>query len=144
MRIFLHFFAFIILPMALALPARAIDNVFVENKGQIADFNGMARNDIICYGTIPGGTVYVTNEGVSLVRVSTIDAGYTLTMLPTDYDNRVSIITRSDIGIPAIGNKQHLLQNKSSWYYNYYLPQCNDGIIDAASYRSIEYPEIFE
>ncbi len=135
----------------LSVPAYSFGGFFIENRGQVVDWDKKTRNDVLCYGTIRGYTVYVTETGLSFVSVVTDEQHVSDTFsgkLPANRafedENRYCRTTRTDLPVPGIKSARHEYKDKESGYFNYYLPQCKDGLTNIPAYGTIDYPELAE
>lgn len=116
--------------------APAFCNGFIFNQGQIVDVNGSKRPDIAFTRSGSQGKSYFRPGAISSVTVhSTVDSAG----LPES-----ATLLRSDIeflGARANCTPEGIDQRRE--YFNYYLPQCPDGILHVPSYAEIIYRELY-
>ncbi len=147
MKTSLQTYAVALMMFVITLPAYSFGDFFIGNSGQVVDNNNNLRKDILCYGTIKGYTVYVTGEGLSFVKVereeSRLDkyiAGKNQVDRSKEEMNRKVLVSRTDLPVPGLAGSSHEFPGKESCYFNYYLPQCKDGIVNVPAYRTVDYP----
>ncbi len=110
----------------------AIGCFFIENKGQIVDNNGKARNDIICYINLKGFDAYITGTGLSFVWEETA---------PT-IDSTVSIY-RNDVVFSSSNMSDYQLDDRNNALLNLYISNKNEGITDIHTFHLIRFRDIY-
>lgn len=103
---------------------------FTENKGQVTDSRGKARNDILFYADYQGGRMYFFSDRISIVTrqqesrcQKSIVQGLRLDKLLAPAESQVALA--GDAPMAA--------------YQNYYLPHCDQGIVKVKQYKKLVY-----
>ncbi len=122
---------------------RSFGGFFIENRGQVVDYDRKTRSDVLCYAAINGYTVYVTNSGVSFVGIDDKSEVKRQKLQESEQDGSISV-TRIDLPIPGLSAARPHYLNSLPCYFNYYLPHCKDGIDNVSAYSIIDYPELAE
>ncbi len=151
MKLSLQAFTLLFFVLIFSLPVYSFGDFFIRNQGQIADFDKKARKDVICYAAIEGNTVYVTDSGLSFVRVEGGERPATSAFYGARLvegfgreESSVCTVTRTDLPVPGMAEAHHEFTGKQLCYFNYYQPQCKDGIVNVPAYAAIDYPDLAE
>jgi hypothetical protein len=145
------FIAFTFLPCLYSSKANELSNsdvIFIENKGQIIDDKGNARNDILYYTNSGNVNLYFTKSGIYYVFTSIHEN------LKPDYDNHSKPeqinqvnLTTCRTGLSFVNMNQDVKissENEISQYFNYYYPHCPNGITNVKAYKKILYENIYK
>ncbi len=131
--------------------AGTTEGFFIENRGQVVDYDKKTRIDVLCYGNLNGCIAYVTDRGVSFVSVEKdgLQAvkNYPFNSLKTDVSAPADImctVTHIDLPLPALASSRHRFLDREDFYFNYYLPQCKDGITNVTAFKTVDYPGLQE
>ena len=133
---------------------------FQENRGQIADADGMVRRDIAFVAEAPGATLYFRPDGISYVFTKRADAA-DVTTDPNDMSSRakreISMVKVEDVrsGVGGYCRMDMTLEGSNPFariraegelpgYSNYYLPHCPDGITGVKDYSRIVYENVYD
>ena len=128
--------------------------LFVENKGQITDFDGNTHPEILFELQANGANIYFTKKGLSYYFYKNEEIETDLSNLKTEveklnaengpqeiksYYYRMDMLFSNaninDVKITSLGESQA--------YSNFYLPSCPDGILNVRKYESIRYSNVY-
>jgi hypothetical protein len=131
---------------------------FIENKGQIVDQNGKHRNDIDFKLETPGMNVFIGkgqihyqwNQNLKNSKNERIEDDINSDIVGKQHSgspNRGSggSVETYRLDVTLIGanpNAQLIVEEKTGYFENYYLPQCPDGAT-AHSYKKITYKNVY-
>jgi hypothetical protein len=122
---------------------------FQENKGQLADEHGNALSDILYYGKDKGISIYCFKDRIAFVFEKHSSVPLSNKLSKVGLTNRVKenkdTVTAARMELQFIRANpqvQTIAHNKQTAYYNYYLPQCPNGIT-VGSYKSLTYKNIY-
>ena len=131
---------------------------FIENKGQIANSEGKAADNVLFKANFGNCDIYITTEGISYVflRLSEAksreqsDSG-TEERKPRFNDseltkNHIISYYRMDMKlVGAVINKDSIIkeQQGNQGHYNYFYPHCPDGIYNVNEYGKITIKSIY-
>lgn len=126
---------------------------FVENQGQFLDTERNQRSDILHVGNINRTQIYTRQNGISFVlrqkmndddcnceSDSAGDDGGSISIEPEIY-------SAYRIDLDFVGSSENSFPKgagKYEHYYNYFLPQCPDGIKQVPTYKSVVYEDVYE
>lgn len=128
-----------------------IDDVieFVENKGQFADIDGNPMADILHVANINSTQIYSRQSGISFVfkkKVNTKgDCGCSEDTV--EEQNEISLYDayRFDMNFVGISDKLKVKgTGKQSYFYNYFQPQCPDGVTKVPVYKNVLYENVYD
>ncbi len=128
--------------------------LFMENKGQIANNKGKPQPDILFTANSGGAKIYLTANGIHYQFSRTeYPKGYDPFSKEPAKDPQQEDALRKQIKtsthrftVELQGANQHPTvskQGKSSYYENYYLAQCPDGITGVHGYEKIIYKNVY-
>lgn len=120
---------------------------FIENKGQVDDQKSQEK--IYYYAQMPGGTILITNEGVSYV-LSEIgkDPGKEV-LVEEEFVEKKSTQALKYHKIKVNFKGGHIEQEnmepleKNETYYNYYYAHCPQGILNVSSYKGVMIKDLY-
>jgi len=128
----------------------------MENKGQVTDFDGKSRADILFVMKAPGLDVYIGNDGLhyQFTQTENMEAFVKyqeqmqtmLTDPKTLVPEKLNITTyRVDMKLQgANSNPVVLTEKQSSYYENYYnIAAAPEGITDVRGYEQITLKDIY-
>ncbi|MFT5336990.1 MAG: hypothetical protein ACI9YL_000992, partial [Luteibaculaceae bacterium] len=135
--------------------SRAIQggNVFIENKGQLADAEGNVLTDVLFKLKLNGLEAYFRKNGVSFVLQQLIEnpsdkniaadefllADLGVTTQLTIKAQRIDLAFQNTYAEGTIEGK-----NQSQEYFNYYYSHCPDGITGVKGFEKIVYKNLYE
>jgi hypothetical protein len=131
----------ILITLIFQFPVYSFGDFFVENKGQIVDFDGKVRNDIICYATLEKCKVYVTTKGLSFVWNEN-ETKYNMNSILED-SNSTYTITRVDADLINANFQEFSIENKNITVFNYYLSYLKDTITDVSTFNTASINNIY-
>lgn len=107
---------------------------FTENKGQIANEKGQLCSDCLFRFSSNGVDVYLKRDGIAYVHKKTV---------PVEDKGNIEV-NRTELKIlnanPAV---EIIKEEKQSYYSNYYLAHCPQGITHVESFEKITYKNIY-
>ncbi len=119
---------------------------FQENKGQICDQNFKPRTDVLYSGVSNGMVYHLTQKGVSY-QLSKIDSWKEVNGKAPSSKVKVpesSTIYRVDINWTGINQNAVITPGEVlEGVSNYYLPQCENGVLNVKSYSQLTYANIY-
>ena len=112
--------------------------VFLENKGQVIDQYGKTRKDIDAKLEAPGMVVFIGNGAIHYQWQKAV-AGDN-----AEKKDRTRTETyRLDVELVGANNTvRPVFEDNSTYYENYYLPQCAEGV-EAGSFGRLVYRDIY-
>ncbi|PLW91770.1 MAG: hypothetical protein C0592_14280 [Marinilabiliales bacterium] len=126
---------------------------FVENRGQVADVDGVVQTHFSFYADFGHGIAYFCSDHVEFYFYDVFEkdrSEYSKeeeeAFLRGDYAfiSKKTRIFRMDLDFLNISsNVQIAGENQLSAYNNYYLPHCLEGVLNVADYAQIRYKEIY-
>ena len=132
------------------------DVIFIPNKGQIIDTEGMLRPDILYKAELNGVDLYLTNKGMSFVFYKYEDKPKNLAAGDKEIDrmhdpfkddpirDRKVEMYRMDLDILGMNkNVKTLNEEQTEAYFNYYYSHCPDGITNVNGYRKVIFKNIY-
>lgn len=126
---------------------------FIENKGQLTDFNNQPRSDILYVAKNPGGNVFIRKTGLSYVFVKPNESAENehhktsntsfvdweiekINLLTTKKQSvtylRTDLEFTGNLGAYTITNKAPSIE-----YFNYYFSHSNEGITNVRAYNEV-------
>jgi hypothetical protein len=128
--------------LLLFLPAHSFaqDAVFVENKGQVSDTEGMQRSDVLFTTEVNGAKLFFFRDRIAYV-LKKENAG---TDAPADGipAERALETYRFDLVFENTASPEVIFSDELPGISNYYLPHCG-GITDVRSFRSVVFRSIY-
>ena len=124
---------------------------FIQNKGQLTDFNGQVKNDVLFYKHGKGFDVYFTKKGVSYV-FSKSEFQKRKGDLTTEekreerkaFLNDSTLFYRFDMNFSNANEDVQVKGEKElDFYSNFYLPQCENGLLNVPSLEVVSYNNIY-
>jgi hypothetical protein len=127
-------------------------SIFIENKGQVVDFNGVVKNDILFYFQSENLDIYFRKEGITYIFKKS-DAIFDPSMLMPDqisqameeYGQKETYYYRLDMDFI---NSSSLCEaygegvNKTT--SNYYFAHCPDGILGVRMFEKVVYHNVYD
>lgn len=127
----------------------ASSNVFIENKGQLADNEGKVLPDVLFQIQLPGMQAYFRNSGISFVLIQhdkSLKQELTngISMLDV-FDDVNSSSFRFDLNWQNSSKDLSIeAQQPTSEYFNYYYSHCPDGIHFVKGYEKLVYQNVYD
>ncbi len=113
--------------------AAASTPLFVENRGQLVDTRGTRRPDLLYSATLHDATVYLRSSGFSFVFGHRPDhAADDVHMHRLDLDF-----------VGASDSPRIVADGVGSERFNFYLPQCPDGLLGVRGYGRVTYGNLY-
>jgi PKD repeat protein len=128
-------------------PSENINQVFVENKGQVADMAGNKRPDVLFTTRSGQATLYFTAGAVYYVfpkyeKIEKPDNGADMAGGP---GYRVTEVYRMDMQwVGANPGVQVVAEDKAESYSNYYYAQCPEGVEKVRHFGKLIYRNIYD
>lgn len=134
-------------------PLPAPELLFIENRGQLAEKSGKPLPEVRYYTAAAGSQTYLTanslhyvftklHGGKSLTETAHSSTSTAQRPLADNYDS----VTLYRLDMRFIGaNPQPVIlaDKKAECYFNYYLPQCPDGLTFVPGYRRLLYKDLY-
>ncbi|MBK9285761.1 MAG: T9SS type A sorting domain-containing protein [Sphingobacteriaceae bacterium] len=127
--------------------------LFTENKGQVSDQNHLPQTDVLFGGKSGHLVFHLKKKGFSyqldkVLKWKNDDLFEKLGLPTPDHKPKLipekSIICRVDVSwLNVSALPQVLKEKKASFYANYYLPVCPQGVHEVSSYEEITYKNIY-
>ncbi len=125
--------------------------VFIQNKGQIADFSGKARNEFLFYFKTEKLDVYFRKEGITYIfrKGSEIPRNNKLTReeqdkAMKDFLNEKTLYYRLDVDFIGMNSNSTVIgEGTEDFHYNFYLPQCPEGAMNVPAFEKITYKNVY-
>ncbi|MFH2144119.1 MAG: hypothetical protein ABIJ97_16960, partial [Bacteroidota bacterium] len=127
---------------------------FVENNGQIADFEGNLHPEMLFELQINGANIYFTKKGLSYYFYKNEEIETNTSILTTKVDKLNAECGAKEIKSYYYRMDMHFENanvddvniipiGESNVYSNFYFPHCSNGILNAKQYLSIRYRNIY-
>ena len=123
---------------------------FTENSGQFLNTDGQVADNLRFKGQVPGGDLYLTDKGMSLVFVSETDPPDEFStpvgeeMEKDKAANSEMRLYRVDLNLVGINTQAQSEARKPETYHdNYYFPHCPDGILGVKSFQEVIYKDVY-
>ena len=115
---------------------------FEENKGQIADFEGVPANDVLFRANTPNYSIFFTQKGISYVMYARKQSN-----LPLDVtDDLIDSLHYARVDLNLIGasikKENMVMEDELSGFTSYYLAHCPSGLV-VNKYRSIRIKNVY-
>ena len=136
---------------------------FIENKGQFISTEGKPAENVLFKASYGNCDIYITDKGLSYVFVKFEDkekedsiTNYELRITKgkkrlgereDDDENKVPMYYRLDMDLVGADiNKANIIKEEESkqGHYNYFYPQCPEGIYDVKGYGKITIKNIYK
>ncbi len=122
--------------------------LFMENKGQIIDDKGNPRPDVLFTTEGRGTKLFFNKNGISyqFVRHTAEKEVSSISKFPVEQTKSKGITCRMDMQLQGANPQPEIVkQDKSTYYENYYMPNCNGGkgITDVGAYEKVTYKNIY-
>lgn len=124
--------------------------LFTQNKGQIADFEGNLRPDVLFTTHSKGVKLFFTKNGISYQFQKTeypegYDAKDKQKNLEAELEKQIKTTTyRMDMElVGASSNPVIETENKNEYFENFYLPQCPNGILNVPTFSKVIYKNVY-
>lgn len=127
--------------------------LFIPNQGQIADHS--FQFDPSIHFQLDGSGIFLRNNGISYVLTDhsalagishrDYDEEYTFTDQTKELEEKTVRTHRIDLEfVGSNSNYKIRAINPSKTKFNYYLPQCPDGITGVPAYQKVVYQEVYD
>jgi len=126
--------------------------VFIQNMGQLIDFDGQQHSEILFYYQSKSLDVYFRSEGLTYIfkkgneipwKVDASDEEQA--ELFRSFMNDSTQYYRLDVNFNNPGHEISLSgEGGSGFYSNYYYPHCPDGILNVEHYSKIRYSNVYD
>jgi hypothetical protein len=128
------------------------NNVFIENKGQLADSEGNARPDILYSLKLPNMQVYFSPTKISMVIAEAMpDFGLDESNPLAGFENTEAAkkttrgVFQMDIDLLNSNPLASIeAEGETSDYFNYYYGHCPDGVTNVNGFEKLIYKNIYE
>jgi hypothetical protein len=122
---------------------------FTENRGQVADLDGMLRPEILYTTSFAGAEVFVSAQGISYVYQrfeGDWDAWNKCDHNAADFHGSIPRLALYRMDMELVGANPHPLavpSDRISGYTNYYLAHCPDGVLNVCAYRTVVLKDVY-
>lgn len=123
---------------------------FEENKGQLADENGVVLKDVRYFGRDKDVAIYLRKNKISFVFSKTETKNeFSLSEITGKTNNgddeKINVsAARMDMEIAGANEDLKIIaESPLVNYNNYYLSNCQDGILNSANYKKLTYKDIY-
>jgi gliding motility-associated-like protein len=129
------------------------NNIFIENKGQLADAEGNVLTDVLFKIKLNGLEAYFRKNGVSFVLQQLIEdpsneniAADEFLLADLGITTQLTIkAQRIDLAFQNTSSQGTIEgENQSQEYFNYYYSHCPDGITGVKGFEKIVYKNLYE
>ena len=125
---------------------------FIENKGQIVDFDGNVRNEFLYYSKSENLDIYFRKEGITYIfkkgdkspDISNFSKEEQEKIIK-DFLNKKTLYYRLDVDFVNPSESIELLgEEKSESYLNFYYAHCPQGVLNVKSINKIIYKNVYQ
>jgi len=138
----------------IAQPAPALKQqpVFVQNLGQIVDFEQNLRNELLYYAQTStfdiyfrkGGITYIFKKGDAFPEIASL-MPETQEKIVKEYMNKNTLYYRLDIDFVNTQSQMQIRgKGRTEFYQNFYYAHCPQGVMNVNSFEKILYENVYE